>query len=178
MNKKFLFFVLIVSLTTVGAFAQDYSNDPAVGYWKSVDDKSGEVTGVWNVYVADDNKLYGELVWIPDDDPRSLATACTKVNKYDDIPFEGNPAERTVLNTPWLYKLEYESEGVWKKGHIIDPSDGNHYYGGITYEDGKLSMRGSLDKRGWLGRSQIWEPIEKAEVDKLIAEANAKFGIN
>ena len=139
MNKKFLFFVLIVSLAAVGAFAQDYSNDPAIGYWKSVDDKSGEVTGVWNVYVADDNKLYGELVWIPDDDPRSLATACTKVNKYDDIPFEGNPAERTVLNTPWLYKL---------------------------------------DKRGWLGRSQIWEPIEKAEVDKLIAEANAKFGIN
>ena len=178
MNKKFLFFFFFFSLAAAVAFAQDYSNDPAIGYWKSVDDKSGEVTGVWNVYVADDNKLYGELVWIPDDDPRSLATACTKVNKYDDIPFEGNPAERTVLNTPWLYKLEYESEGVWKRGHIIDPSDGNHYYGGITYENGKLSMRGSLDKRGWLGRSQIWEPIEKAEVDKLIAEANAKFGIN
>ena len=128
--------------------------------------------------MADDNKRDGEFVWISEDDPRSWATACTKVNKYDDIPFEGNPAERTVLNTPWLYKLEYESEGVWKRGHIIDPSDGNHYYGGITYENGKLSMRGSLGKRGWLGRSQIWEPIEKAEVDKLIAEANAKFGIN
>ena len=38
-------------------------------------------------------------------------------------------------------------------------------------------MRGSLDNRGWLGRSQVWEPISKADADKLVAEANAKFGI-
>ena len=113
MNKKFLFLVLIVSLVAGVAFAQDYSKDPAVGYWKSVDDKTGDVTGVWNVYVGADSKLYGELVWIPDDDPRTLATLCTKVDKYDDIPFTGNPAEKKVLNTPWLYKLEYVSEGGW-----------------------------------------------------------------
>lgn len=48
---------------------------------------------------------------------------------------------------------------------------------GVTYKDGKLVMRGSLDKRGWLGRSQTWESISQAEVEKLIAEANATYGI-
>ena len=38
-------------------------------------------------------------------------------------------------------------------------------------------MRGSLDKRGWLGRSQTWESISQAEVEKLIAEANATYDI-
>lgn len=175
--KRILLTLLMVSLLGGVAFSQDKSKDPAVGYWQSVDDKSGEVTGVWTVYVHSDGKLYGELVWTPGDDPRTLAKYCTKVSKYDDIPFEGDPSKKTVLNTPWLYKLEYVAEGEWKRGHIIDPSDGNHYYGGITYKNGKLEMRGSLDKRGWLGRSQVWTPISKAEVDKLIAEAKKKYGI-
>lgn len=46
-----------------------------------------------------------------------------------------------------------------------------------SYKDGKLVMRGSLDKRGWLGRSQTWESISQAEVEKLIAEANATYDI-
>ena len=46
-----------------------------------------------------------------------------------------------------------------------------------SYKDGKLVMRGSLDKRGWLGRSQTWESISQVEVEKLIAEANATYGI-
>ena len=109
-------------------FAQNANNDPAEGYWKSIDEKTGEITGVWKIYINTDKLLYGELVWIPNKDPRTLAEVCTQVSKYDEIPFSGNPAERTVLNTPWLYKLQFKSAGEWKQGHIIDPSDGNHYY--------------------------------------------------
>lgn len=169
--------LVIFTLTTGIVFAQNANNDPAEGYWKSIDEKTGEITGVWKIYINTDKLLYGELVWIPNKDPRTLAEVCTQVSKYDEIPFSGNPAERTVLNTPWLYKLQFKSAGEWKQGHIIDPSDGNHYYCGVTYKDGKLVMRGSLDKRGWLGRSQTWESISQAEVEKLIAEANATYDI-
>lgn len=171
-------FLFVFTCITGTVCARTIQSDPAEGFWKSIDDKTGNTTGIWKLYIASDDRLYGELVWIPDVDPRALAATCTKVSSYDDIPFSGNPAERTVLNTPWLYKVQYVSPGVWKQGHIIDPTDGNHYYGGITYDNGKLKMRGSLDKRGWFGRSQVWEPVSPEEVEQLIADAAARFGIN
>ena len=42
------------------------------------------------------------------------------------------------------------------KGRVLDPDNGKFYYGKIWLEDGKLILRGSLDKKGILGRSQTW----------------------
>ena len=42
-------------------------------------------------------------------------------------------------------------------GKVLDPESGKFYYGKIYLKDGKLVLRGSLDKRGFLGRNQTWE---------------------
>ena len=36
--------------------------------------------------------------------------------------------------------------------------DNGLYYGKICYnkEDNTITLRGSIDKRGWIGRSQVW----------------------
>ena len=43
-------------------------------------------------------------------------------------------------------------------GTILDPNNGKVYKCNISYNDktGKLEVRGSLDKAGVIGRTQIW----------------------
>ena len=41
-------------------------------------------------------------------------------------------------------------------GKLLDPESGNFYYGKIYPKDGKLVLRGSVDKFGLLGRNQTW----------------------
>ena len=43
-------------------------------------------------------------------------------------------------------------------GFILDPANGEKYHVTISFEkDGKLKLRGSIDKMGVLGRNQYWE---------------------
>ena len=47
-------------------------------------------------------------------------------------------------------------DGELREGHVLDPESGNIYYGKIYLKEGRLVLRGSLDKRGWFGRNQTW----------------------
>jgi uncharacterized protein (DUF2147 family) len=49
-------------------------------------------------------------------------------------------------------------DGILKGGTIYEPESGKTYYAKISYnkEDNTITLRGSLDKRGWVGRSQTW----------------------
>ena len=51
-----------------------------------------------------------------------------------------------------------EKDGKLTGGTILDPKNGKVYKCNISLEKGgeKLSVRGSLDKNGWIGRSQTW----------------------
>jgi uncharacterized protein (DUF2147 family) len=49
-----------------------------------------------------------------------------------------------------------EQDNQLKGGRVLDPESGNFYYGKIYLKDGKLVLRGSIDKRGFLGRNQTW----------------------
>ncbi len=166
MNKRNFILVLLVLFAATAVFAAD----PAEGYWKSIDEKTNKVTGVWFLKVESDGLLYGTLVWAPNCKKSELATACTDQSKYAD--FGKVARNQTVMGTKWLYKLKRtKTPGVWNKGHIIDPGEGKHYYGGVKREGNKLIMRGSLDKRGFIGRNQVWVKTTKAEADKKYAAA-------
>ena len=43
-------------------------------------------------------------------------------------------------------------------GTILDPNNGKVYYCTISYDatSKNLKVRGFLDKKGWIGRSQTW----------------------
>ena len=49
-------------------------------------------------------------------------------------------------------------DGILKGGTIYEPESGKTYYAKISYNeaDNTITLRGSLDKRGWVGRSQTW----------------------
>ena len=133
-----LFFVFM----TISLQAQISS---IVGDWKTVDDKTGERRSVVTIYKGSDGLYYGKvskLLMYQELHPR--CEACEGEDK--NAPVEGLVIIRGM-------KAE---DGQLVGGKVLDPESGKFYYGKIYMKDGKLVLRGSLDKRGFLGRNQTW----------------------
>ncbi len=158
---------VIVLLTAVAAFA---AADTCEGYWKSIDDDSGEITAFWQIYVKN-NTLYGEIVRIADKSDDTLAENVE--SSYSNFPISGDLRKRTVINTPWIYGLSRRSEGRWRRGHIIDPEDGRRYGCEIIFHpaDGKDYRVDTLEMRGkilFFSRSQYWERSSLGEAQSYV----------
>ena len=145
--------------------------DPVEGLWKSVDEKTGNVTGAWKIEVKN-NLLFGEMLVTIGRDPNGAATSCK--DSYPDFPKKGKVCNMPIVGTPFIYNLKQKSEGVWHKGYIIDPGSGKYYYCKITFRkaDGKKYQSDTLEMRGeigiGIGRSQYWTRTTQEEVEQLI----------
>ncbi|MGL4518687.1 MAG: DUF2147 domain-containing protein [Phocaeicola sp.] len=139
--KRFLSALLFVSLATV-AQAQVSA---IVGKWKTVDEKTGEQHSLVEIYKEKDGLYYGTIRQMLKS-PNAVCTAC-----------EGNEKGKPLTGMTIIRQMK-EVEGELKGGTILDPKSGKTYYVTITHEkeSGKLKLRGSLDKRGFLGRNQFW----------------------
>ena len=116
-----------------------------VGDWKTVDDKTGEKRSIVTIYKGSDGLYHGKiskmLMY------RELDLKCEACKDEDkNAPIEGLVIIRGM-------KAE---DGQLVGGKVLDPESGKFYYGKISMKDGKLVLRGSLDKRGFLGRNQTW----------------------
>ena len=103
-----------------------------LGKWTTIDDKTKEPAGIVNIYQGEDGLYYGKLVGTFGPDKSKVGTMIVKGMKYED--------------------------GKLVDGKIYDPESGNTYFCTIKYDAAAkaLNLRGSLDKRGLLGRSQTW----------------------
>lgn len=116
-----------------------------VGDWTTVDDKTGEKVSVVHIYKATNGKYYGKITQLlRPEDKGQKCIPCTGADK--DKPVEGLIIIRDME----------EKDGKLVGGKVLDPENGKLYYAKITLENGKLVLRGSLDKAGLLGRSQTW----------------------
>lgn len=108
--------------------------DKMVGEWRTVDDKTNQPVSVVNIYKDANGLYYGKLVRLlaPEGDQNLVGTMIVKDMK--------------------------EKDGELVGGKVYDPDSGNTYYCTIKYDakNNTLKLRGSLDKRGLLGRSQTW----------------------
>jgi uncharacterized protein (DUF2147 family) len=116
---------------------------PFLGEWITIDDESGEKKSVVNIYKADNGMYYGQIVTLFEN-PDALCTECKDADHNQPI------VGLTIVRDMQLM------EGELRGGKVLDPAKGKLYYAKIYLEDGKLILRGSLDKRGLLGRSQTW----------------------
>ena len=140
--KKTLFSVLVLMFLAVSASAQV---DKIVGKWKTIDDKDGSEKSIVNIFKASNGKYYGKVEKLFKE-PNKKCTECEGENK--DKPVLG----MTVLNNM------VEKDGTLTGGTIIDPANGKVYKCNVSLDanTGKLKVRGSLDKRGVIGRTQHW----------------------
>ncbi len=137
--------ILPFLLILLSSFTSHAQIDSIVGTWKTVDDKTNEVRAVVRIFKATNGLYYGKI---------------EKMYKYEDAvcdKCEGEDKGKPVLGMMIIRGMKAE-DGVLKEGYVLDPESGKKYYGTISYDKntGKLKLRGSIDKRGILGRNQYW----------------------
>ena len=132
MKKCLLTLVLVLS--SMFASAQI---DKIVGEWYTVDDETGAVKALVDIYKGDNGLYYGKII---------------KVFKNGQ---ENPNSDRKGLV---IVKDMQAEDGILKGGTIYEPESGKTYYAKISYNesDNTITLRGSIDKRGWVGRSQTW----------------------
>ena len=138
---KHLLFLLILCCP-FSAFSQ-ISN--IVGSWKTIDDKTGEAKSMVRIYKEADGKYYGRIEKLFQN-PDAKCDKCKDANK-----------DKPILGMVIITDMKEKGDKL-DGGYILDPANGEKYYVTISYEkNGKLKLRGSLDKLGVLGRNQYWE---------------------
>lgn len=142
--KKTLFLLAAMLLTSLASMAQV---DKIVGDWKTVDDKTGQNFSIIHIFKATDGFYYGKIAKMLVGEGE-VCVECTGADK--DKPLEGLMIIRKFS----------EKNGELVGGKVLDPENGKFYYGKIYLKDGKLVLRGSIDKAGILGRSQTWLPAK------------------
>ena len=116
-----------------------------LGDWKTVDDKTGERRSVVTIYKGSDGLYYGKI---------------SKMLMYTDMDLKCDQCKGEDHNAPIeglvIIRGMKAEDGELVGGKVLDPESGKFYYGKIYLKDDKLVLRGSLDKRGFLGRNQTW----------------------
>ncbi|HCC37948.1 MAG TPA: DUF2147 domain-containing protein [Treponema sp.] len=147
-----------------------FASDPLEGYWLSIDDHSGQVTGGWEIYREGD-QLYGKLLSSAEQPNDALAVKCRE--SYKNFPIAGKVNQMQVIGTPWIFGLSSETPGQWTGGNIIDPTNGTmykcklifHAAGTGEFADDTLEMRGEIGFG--IGRSQFWQKTVKETAESL-----------
>ena len=128
--------LLLLALVFSSLFASAQI-DKIVGEWYTVDDETGAVKAIVDIYKGDNGLYYGKII---------------KVFKNGQ---ENPNSDRKGLV---IVKDMQAEDGMLKGGTIYEPESGKTYYAKISYNeaDNTITLRGSLDRRGWVGRSQTW----------------------
>jgi len=141
MKQVLVTFVLLFAMSIAGTAQAD----KIVGKWKTIDDKDGSAKSIVSVFKASNGKYYGKIEKMFKD-PEKLCIECEGTNK-----------NQPILGMMIINNL-IEKDNKLTGGTILDPKNGKVYKCNLSIEKGsdKLTVRGSLDKSGWIGRSQTW----------------------
>ena len=133
---------LLALLISAGASAQ---LSAILGDWTTVDDKTGERRSIVTIYKGTDGLYYGKV---------------SKLLMYQELDLKCEACKDADHNAPIeglvIIRGMKAEGGQLVGGKVLDPESGKFYYGKIYMKDGKLVLRGSLDRRGFLGRNQTW----------------------
>lgn len=142
MMKK-IFIAMIVMCASLSAYAQD-----VVGKWKLEDG-----TAIVEVYQQGD-AFNGKIVWLQD--PTEADGSPAKDGNNPDAKLRS----RELIGLNMLSGLK-KNGGEYSGGSIYDPSNGKTYNCSMKVEGDVLKVRGSLDKRGLLGRTMDWFRVKE-----------------
>ena len=117
-----------------------------------------EVAGKWKlsdgsaiVEVYQDGDIYnGKIVWLKNPTAPNGSPAVDKNNPDEKL------RSRQLIGLNMLSNLKKKSATEYTGGVIYDPGNGKTYYCSMEVDGDILHVRGSLDKRGLLGRTMDW----------------------
>ena len=136
--KKILFCFILAVMPFAAAFAQD-----VVGKWKLSDG-----TAIVEVYKSGD-VFNGKIVWL------EKPTEADGTPAVDDNNPDPQLRKRQLMGLNMLSGLKKDG-GEYTGGKIYDPGNGKTYNCSMRVEGDVLKVRGSLDKKGLIGRTMDW----------------------
>jgi uncharacterized protein (DUF2147 family) len=143
--------VIFIALFTVhfAISAAEPARDPLTGLWEQTDDKSGKVQALIRLTKTGNDTYVGvveKIIPEPGDDPNPKCDKCRDHRR-----------DKPVLGMQIIDGLIQTGAGVYERGNILDPDEGEIYRLKITVLEGgaKLDVRGYIGI-SLFGRSQIW----------------------
>jgi uncharacterized protein (DUF2147 family) len=141
--KHFLFLTLL--LCPFVLFSQV---NKIVGTWKTIDEKTGEAKSIVRIYKGTTGNYFGKIEQLFNN-PDGLCVNC-----------KGDKKDKPIMGMVIITDMKEKGDKL-DNGYILDPANGETYHVTISLEkNGKLKLRGSLDRMGLLGRNQYWERVE------------------
>ena len=142
MKRFFTIVVMMLSAASVMS-AQDI-----IGKWKLEDGSA-----IVEVY-RQGNVFNGRIVWL-ETPTNADGTPVLDTNNPDK-----SLQSRQLINLNMLSCLKADGK-EYNGGTIYDPGNGKTYHCSMKVENGVLKVRGSLDKRGLLGRTMDWFRVKE-----------------
>lgn len=136
--KKVIFSMIIMLMPFAAAFAQDVT-----GKWKLEDGSA-----IVEVYKSGDS-FNGKIVWLAQPDGPDGKPAADTNNPDKAL------RNRKLMGLNMLSGLK-KTGNEYSGGSIYDPGNGKTYNCSMKVEGDVLKVRGSLDKKGLIGRTMDW----------------------
>lgn len=140
--KKIIFIIAALMLSVFAASAQD-----VLGKWKLEN-----CSAIVQVYQSGDS-FNGKIVWLQ---KATEADGTPAVDKNNPDPAKQS---RKLIGLNMLFGLKKVGD-EYTGGKIYDPANGKTYYCSFKVEGNTLRVRGSLDKKGFLGRTMNWYRVK------------------
>ena len=140
--KRFFISMIFMLAPLATVFAQD-----VVGKWKLEDGSA-----IVEVY-QDGDVFNGKIVWL------EKPTEADGSPAVDDNNPDAKLRSRQILGLNMLSGLK-KNGSEYSGGSIYDPGNGKTYNCSMKVEGNTLKVRGSLDKKGLLGRTMDWFRVE------------------
>lgn len=152
--------ILITTLFLLNSIFIFANPDKVLGKWITEKAKNGNQIIV-EIYKTKDNKFNGKIVELT-------------MPIYTEGEFKGqekmdlkNPDEklqhRKLRGINFVYDFNYsEKEDKFENGYIYVPPIGKTLYSYMKLQDdGTLLVKGSFDKKGFIGKKQIWKKYNR-----------------
>ena len=142
MKKSVILGIIFMLSPLVAAFSQD-----VVGKWKLSDGSA-----IVEVYQSGD--VYnGKIVWLKNPTEADGSPAIDDKNPDEKL------RSRKLIGLNMLSNLKKKGKD-FSGGSIYDPGNGKTYNCSMKVKGDVLKVRGSLDKRGFLGRTMDWHRVK------------------
>lgn len=146
---KQLWILLLSFLVASSVFAMEKISP--IGYWKTIDDATGQPKGIVQIWAASDHTIHGKIMKVfavKGQDQKTVCQAC-----------EGEKHNQPIVGLTIMENLQPNKEkpNEWQNGTILDPKNGRTYKCNIRLADNgqKLQVRGYMGLP-LFGRTQTW----------------------
>lgn len=142
-----------ISLLCFLAFSQGLFAQDVVGFWKTINDKTGKAQSIIAIY-ENQGKYYGRIVATYDEQEKIRDTIADPKDRAPGV--EGEPFY-SGLDIMWNLKRNGEK---YTDGKIMDPQKGKIYDSEMWTKNGKLIVRGKI----WVfGANQEWVAAQDSD---------------